>query len=123
MDHAAAFLRLMRGSASDPRLSMASGSDLVRESRGKDFVGLAIEAGVGWPMKCRSTSELDQLRAHLSALMTYRVAAKELQALVQRQGVAAAQAPGHAVRRANCQSCSGRCHVKDYRDQIATLFG
>ncbi len=33
------------------------------------------EAGVGWPAHCRSTPELDRLHAHLSALMTYRVAA------------------------------------------------
>ena len=33
------------------------------------------EAGHGWPSHCRSTPELDQLQAHLSALMTYRVAA------------------------------------------------
>jgi hypothetical protein len=30
------------------------------------------EAGIGWPPHCRSTPELDQLRAHLSALMPYR---------------------------------------------------
>jgi hypothetical protein len=29
----------------------------------------------GWPSHCRSTPELDQVQAHLSALMTYRVAA------------------------------------------------
>lgn len=34
-----------------------------------------IEAGIEWPSHCRSTPELDQLQAHLSALMTYRVAA------------------------------------------------
>jgi hypothetical protein len=33
------------------------------------------EAGHGWPSHCRSTPALDQLQAHLSALMTYRVAA------------------------------------------------
>jgi hypothetical protein len=33
------------------------------------------EAGHGWLSHCRSTPELDQLQAHLSALMTYRVAA------------------------------------------------
>ncbi len=33
------------------------------------------EAGVSWPAHCRSTPALDQLQAHLSALMTYRVAA------------------------------------------------
>src|SRR3954471_24111646 len=34
------------------------------------------EAGHGWPSHCRSTPALDQLQAHLSALMTYRVAAE-----------------------------------------------
>ena len=34
-----------------------------------------IEAGIDWPSRCRSTPELDQLQAHLSALMTYRTAA------------------------------------------------
>ncbi len=33
------------------------------------------ETGISWPSHCRSTPELDQLQAHLSALMTYRVAA------------------------------------------------
>jgi hypothetical protein len=33
------------------------------------------ENGISWPSHCRSTPELDQLRAHLSALMPYRVAA------------------------------------------------
>jgi len=37
-----------------------------------------IEAGIGWPPHCRSTPELDQLQAHLSALMTYRTAADVL---------------------------------------------
>src|ERR1700691_4450858 len=34
-----------------------------------------IETGMRWPSHCRSTPELDQLQAHLSALMSYRVAA------------------------------------------------
>jgi hypothetical protein len=34
-----------------------------------------MEAAVDWPARCRSTPELDQLQAHLSALMPYRVAA------------------------------------------------
>jgi hypothetical protein len=38
-----------------------------------------IEAGIGWPPQCRSTPELDQLQAHLSALMTYRTAADLLE--------------------------------------------
>ncbi len=33
------------------------------------------ETGVSWPSHCRSTPELDEVQAHLSALMTYRVAA------------------------------------------------
>jgi hypothetical protein len=37
-----------------------------------------IEGGVGWPSHCRSTPELDQLQAHLCALMTYRTAADVL---------------------------------------------
>jgi len=45
---------------------------------------------------------------------------KLLQARVQ-QGVAARS---HGVRRPNCWSCGGACHLKDYRDhRIATLFG
>jgi len=38
-----------------------------------------IETGVNWPSHCRSTPELDRLRAHLSALMTYRVSADLLE--------------------------------------------
>ena len=34
------------------------------------------ETGHGWPSHCRSTPELDQLQAHFSTLMTYRVAAE-----------------------------------------------
>ena len=34
-----------------------------------------METAVDWPARCRSTPELDQLQAHLSALMSYRVAA------------------------------------------------
>lgn len=38
----------------------------------------ATEAGVAWPSHARSTPELNQLRAHLCALMTYRTAADVL---------------------------------------------
>src|SRR3984893_9391548 len=38
-----------------------------------------IEPGIGWPSKSRSTPELDQLQAHLSALMPYRTAANVLE--------------------------------------------
>jgi len=40
------------------------------------------ETGVCWPSRCRSTPELDLLQAHLSALMSYRVAAGVLQHLL-----------------------------------------
>src|SRR5271157_111314 len=40
------------------------------------------ELGVCWPSRCRSTPELDLLQAHLSALMSYRVAADVLQHLL-----------------------------------------
>jgi hypothetical protein len=40
-----------------------------------------IETGVDWPPHCRSTPELDRLRAHLSALMTYRMSADLLEHL------------------------------------------
>jgi hypothetical protein len=40
------------------------------------------EAAVDWPARCRSTPELDQLQAHLSALMPYRIAAGVLELLL-----------------------------------------
>ena len=49
--------------------------------------------------------------------------AKELLARVQ-QAIVAAQARDHAVRRPSCASCSGQCHLKDWRPRrIATPFG
>jgi hypothetical protein len=43
-------------------------------------------AGVDWPSHCRSTPELDRLRAYLSALMSYRSAAAVLKALLPVDG-------------------------------------
>jgi len=43
------------------------------------------EPGINWPSYCRSTPELDQLQAHLSALMPYRVAAGVLMHLLPVQ--------------------------------------
>ena len=37
-----------------------------------------IETGINWPSHCRSTPELDRLRAHLSALMSDEMAAELL---------------------------------------------
>jgi hypothetical protein len=58
-----------------------------------------IETGVSWPSHCRSTPELDQLQAGLSALMTYRVAADVLMHLLP---IDAGKSPetlrGHTLR-------------------------
>ena len=40
-----------------------------------------IKAGLAWPSHCRPAPELDQLQAHLCALMTYRTAADLLKQL------------------------------------------
>ena len=57
------------------------------------------EPGASWPPHCRSTPELDQLWAHLSALMPYRVAAGVLEHLLP---VEAGKSPetlrGHTLR-------------------------
>ncbi len=57
------------------------------------------EAGTRWPAHCRSTPALDQLQAHLSALMSYRVAAGVLAHLLP---VAAGTSPetfrGHTLK-------------------------
>jgi hypothetical protein len=37
------------------------------------------ETGIGWPSHCRSTQELDRIRAHLSSLTAYWVAADLLE--------------------------------------------
>jgi hypothetical protein len=56
------------------------------------------ETATSWPSHCRSTPELDQLQAHLSALMPYRVAAGLLEHLLP---VAAGTSPetlrGHTL--------------------------
>jgi hypothetical protein len=41
-----------------------------------------VEAGHGWPSHCRSTPELDQVRAQFSACMPYRIAAGVLEHLL-----------------------------------------
>ncbi|MBV8616136.1 MAG: ISKra4 family transposase [Acetobacteraceae bacterium] len=58
-----------------------------------------VETGINWPAHCRSTPALDQLQAHLSALMSYRVAAGVLAHLLP---VAAGTSPetfrGHTLK-------------------------
>jgi hypothetical protein len=49
--------------------------------------------------------------------------AKQLLASVQR-AVVSRQVDSHGQLRPCCRSCSGRCHLKDWREHcIATLFG
>jgi hypothetical protein len=57
------------------QIATAFGTVAVRLPRFLCVCGRHIESCVTWPSHCRSTPELDQLRAHLSALMPYRVAA------------------------------------------------
>ena len=56
----------------DHAVATLFGQVTVRLPRFRCAAGCAIEVGIDWPSHCRSTPELDQLRAHLSALMTYR---------------------------------------------------
>jgi hypothetical protein len=55
------------------------GQVMVRVPRFRCAACGAIEVGIEWPLHCRSTPELDRVQAHLSALMTYRTAADELE--------------------------------------------
>ena len=57
------------------------------------------ETGISWPSHCRSTPELDQLRAHLSALMPYRVAAGVLAHLLPVEaGMSPETLRGHTLK-------------------------
>ena len=64
------------------RIATLFGEVTVRLPRFRCTACNRIETSVGWPSRCRSTPELDQLQAHLSALMTCRVAAGVLQHLL-----------------------------------------
>jgi hypothetical protein len=65
----------------DHMIATLFGQVTVRLPRFRCAACGAIEVGIDWPSHCRSTPELDQLQAHLSALMTYRTAADILQQL------------------------------------------
>jgi hypothetical protein len=62
----------------DHAVATLFGHVMVRLPRFRCAACGGIEGGVGWPSHCRSTPELDQLQAHLCALMTYRTAADVL---------------------------------------------
>jgi hypothetical protein len=55
------------------------GPVVVRLPRFRCVACGAIDVGIEWPSHCRSTPELSQVQAHLSALMTYRTAADVLE--------------------------------------------
>ncbi|MGO9233637.1 MAG: hypothetical protein ACLP4V_05930 [Methylocella sp.] len=84
-----------------------------------------VETGAEGEARCTDIMEIirpDDLE-DIADLGLTLAEAKLLQARVQQE-ISAAQARGHAVRRPNCRSCRGTCHLKDYRDhRIATLFG
>ena len=61
------------------RLATLFGEVTVRLPRFRCVACDGIESGVDWPSYGRSTPELDQLQAHLSALMTHRTAADVLE--------------------------------------------
>ena len=63
----------------DHAIATLFGQVTVRLPRFRCATCGAIEVGVDWPSHCRSTPELDQLQAHLAALMTYRTAADVLE--------------------------------------------
>jgi len=66
----------------DHRIATLFGRVTVRLPRFRCAGCTTVEAGLGWPSNCRSTPELDQLQAHLSALMTHRVAAGVLEQML-----------------------------------------
>ncbi len=65
----------------DHTVAMLFGEVTVRLPRFRCAACGGIELGIRWPSHCRSTPELDQLQAHLSALMPYRAAADILEQL------------------------------------------
>src|SRR3954454_23312276 len=64
------------------RIATLFGQVTVRLPRFRCIACGGIESGVDWPSHGRSTPELDQLQAHLSALMTYRTAADVLEQML-----------------------------------------
>jgi len=70
----------------DHAVATLFGQVTVRLPRFRCAACRAIEVGVGWPSHCRSTPELDRLRAHLSALTSYRTAAAILEQMFPVSG-------------------------------------
>jgi hypothetical protein len=66
----------------DRRIATLFGKVTVCLPRFRCVACSVVAPGAGWPLNCRSTPELDQLQAHLSALMPYRVAAGVLEQML-----------------------------------------
>ena len=59
----------------DHAVATLFGQVTVRLPRFRCAACCGSESGIDWPQHCRSTPELDRLKAHLAAVMTYRTAA------------------------------------------------
>src|SRR4051812_22093803 len=83
------------------------------------------ETGISWPAHCRSTPELDGLQAHLSALMTYRVAAGVLAHLLPvAAGTSHETLRGHTLKPASgwaTRPRSGQCRRQHRRSPSAWI--
>jgi hypothetical protein len=83
------------------------GAGIDGQSRSSDVMAISRPDGLG----------------DIAALGLTLAEAKRLLAQIQQE-VVVAQAHHHALSRPECQSCGGRCHVKDWQPhRIATLFG
>jgi hypothetical protein len=63
----------------DHAVATVFGQETLRLPRFRCAACGRIATGINWPSHCRSTLELDRLRARLSALMTYWVSADPLE--------------------------------------------
>jgi hypothetical protein len=91
------------------RIGTLFGEVIVRLPRFRCTACNRIETSVGWPSRCRSTRELDQLQAHLSALMTYRVAAGVLQHLLPVDTGRSPETLRNHTMRIGERLCQGSC--------------
>jgi hypothetical protein len=81
------------------RVATLFGEIVVRIPRFTCVVCKRIVTGIDWPQHTRSTPELQQLQAHLSAMMTYRVAAGVLRHLLPvTAGTSPETLRGHTLR-------------------------
>jgi hypothetical protein len=81
------------------RVATLFGTVAVRRPRFRCVGCGHSQTGISWPSNCRSTPELDELRAHLSALVPYRVAAGVLAHLLPVEaGMSPETLRGHTLK-------------------------